>query len=138
MGATVRRQDGPPAAGHTGAVTTAEPATPSRPAVGRPAPGREEAAYRVLAVVVGVALLVLVLIGMPLKYGFDSPGTVSLVGAVHGMLLYPLYVLLVLHLGFRRRWGLAWMLYVALAGTVPFLGFVAERQVAARMSTGDL
>lgn len=104
----------------------------------RPVAGKEETFYKVLAVVVGVALIVLVFVGMPLKYGFDSPGLVNLVGAVHGMLLYPLYVVLVLHLGLRRRWGLAWILYVALAGTIPFLGFVAERQVAGRIDAGTL
>lgn len=108
------------------------------PARVRPQPGKEEAFYKGLAMVVGTALLVLVFIGMPLKYGFDSPGLVAFVGALHGIVLYPLYVVLVLHLGLRRRWGLAWILYVALAGTIPFLGFVAERQVASRMDLGQL
>ena len=37
--------------------------------------------YRVIAWIVGVVLVVLVVIGMPLKYGFDNPIVVEMVGA---------------------------------------------------------
>ncbi|WP_026268268.1 DUF3817 domain-containing protein [Micromonospora sp. CNB394] len=85
--------------------------------------------YRVIAWIVGVALVVLVLIGMPLKYGFDNPGVVGVVGVAHGW-LYMLYLALTFDLSRRANWPLKRMLLVMLAGTVPFVSFYAERRVS--------
>ncbi|MFJ8684876.1 DUF3817 domain-containing protein [Micromonospora wenchangensis] len=84
--------------------------------------------YRVIAWIVGVALAVLVLIGMPLKYVFDVPIVVAVVGTAHGW-LYLLYLAATFDLGRRVDWPLKRMLLVMLAGTVPFVSFVAERKV---------
>jgi integral membrane protein len=85
--------------------------------------------YRVIAWIVGVALAVLVLIGMPLKYGFDKPTVVAVVGTAHGW-LYMLYLAATFDLGRRVNWPLKRMLLVMLAGTVPFVSFYAERRVS--------
>ena len=82
--------------------------------------------YRVLAWTVGTGLLVLVLVAMPLKYAFGHPFLVKVVGPLHGF-LYMGYVVLAGDLGFRCRWPILRTLAVMLAGTVPFLSFVAER-----------
>ncbi len=58
--------------------------------------------YRVIAWIVGVALVVLVLIGMPLKYGFDNPSVVGVVGVAHGW-LYMLYLALTFDLSRRAE-----------------------------------
>jgi integral membrane protein len=92
-------------------------------------------AFRVLAIVVGVGLLVLVLVGMPLKYAADKPIVVDIVGPAHGV-LYVLYFLLALQLWLRERWSLRFALPVLCAGIVPFLSFYAERQVTRRVRAG--
>ena len=84
--------------------------------------------YRVMAWVVGVGLVVLVIVGMPLKYGADQPAVVATVGPVHGF-LYIVYLLTSLDLAMRARWPTRRTVLVMLAGTVPFLSFVAERIV---------
>lgn len=84
--------------------------------------------YRAIAWVVGVGLIVLVLIGVPLKYAADQTAVVAVVGPVHGF-LYIGYLLATLDLAVRGRWPLGRTLLVMLAGTVPFLSFVAERVV---------
>jgi integral membrane protein len=84
--------------------------------------------YRAIAYVVGVVLIVLVVIGMPLKYGWDEPVIVETVGPAHGF-LYMVYLVAVFDLARRTRWGLRRMLLVMLAGTIPFLSFYAERVV---------
>jgi integral membrane protein len=86
--------------------------------------------YRVIAWVVGAGLLVLVFVAMPLKYFADRPGVVAVVGPIHGF-LYVLYLLCALDLAVRNRWQLTRTVLVMLAGTVPFLSFVAERKVTA-------
>jgi integral membrane protein len=84
--------------------------------------------YRAIAYIVGVVLIVLVVIGMPLKYGWDEPVIVETVGPAHGF-LYMVYLVAVFDLARRTRWGLRRMLLVMLAGTIPFLSFYAERVV---------
>ena len=86
--------------------------------------------YRVLAWVVGVGLVILVLVGVPLKYLADSPDVVAVVGPMHGF-LYMVYLLATVNLAFRARWSPVKTVLVMLAGTIPFLSFVAERKVTA-------
>lgn len=88
--------------------------------------------FRVGAWVVGVLLLVLTLVGMPLKYLGDDETVVAVVGPVHGF-LYMGYLLLSADLARRARWSLRFTALVLLAGTVPFLSFVAERVVTHRV-----
>ena len=84
--------------------------------------------YRVIAWIVGVVLLLLVLVAMPLKYLGDNPLMVAVVGPIHGF-LFMVYLLASFDLGRRAGWSLRRMGLVMLAGTVPFLSFVAERSV---------
>ena len=84
--------------------------------------------YRVGAWIVGVGLLVLVLVGMPLKYLAGDPTVVAIVGPLHGF-LYMGYLLLTADLAYRARWPVSRAVLIALAGTIPFVSFVAERVV---------
>jgi integral membrane protein len=84
--------------------------------------------YRVAAWVVGVGLLVLVLVGMPLKYLAGDPTVVAIVGPLHGF-LYMAYLLITADLAYRDRWPVGRAVLVALAGTIPFVSFIAERKI---------
>jgi integral membrane protein len=81
--------------------------------------------YRVMAYVVGTLLILLVCIAMPLKYAADMPTMVNVVGVAHGW-LYAVLLITAYMLGRRAGWPLTRLLLIALAGTVPFLSFVAE------------
>ncbi|WP_025619613.1 DUF3817 domain-containing protein [Salinispora cortesiana] len=85
--------------------------------------------YRVIAWIVGVVLILLMVIGMPLKYGFDYPLVVETVGQAHGF-LYMVYLVAAFDLSRRAGWPLSRMILVMLAGTVPFVSFFAERRVS--------
>jgi integral membrane protein len=85
--------------------------------------------YRIIAWVVGVVLLVLVLVGMPLKYLGDQDAVVAIVGPIHGF-LFMVYVVLTFDLARRVGWPFGRMLLVMLAGTIPFFSFWAERKVS--------
>ena len=87
--------------------------------------------YRTLAYVTGVLLIVLVFVGLPLKYIGDKDVVVSVVGFAHGW-LYMVYVLVTLLLSLRQRWSILMTVLVALAGTIPFAAFFAEHKVVAR------
>jgi integral membrane protein len=88
--------------------------------------------YRVIAYVVGVFLLILTLVAMPLKYFADSPAMVAIVGPIHGF-LYMVYLVVAFDLSLRARWPFRYTVLILLAGTVPFLSFVAERSVTRRV-----
>jgi len=85
--------------------------------------------YRIIAWIVGVVLLILVLVGMPLKYLGDNDTVVAVVGPVHGF-LFMVYVVLTFDLARRAKWPFARMILVMLAGTIPFFSFWAERKVS--------
>lgn len=83
--------------------------------------------YRVMAWIVGVMLLLLVA-GMVLRYGLGVIETTAPIAIAHGW-LYMIYVILALDLCIRMRWNLLRMAFVVLAGTIPFVSFVAEHKV---------
>jgi integral membrane protein len=85
-----------------------------------------------MAYVVGVFLLILTLVGMPLEYVGHDKTVVAIVGPIHGF-LYMVYLAVAFDLSLRARWPLRYTVAVLLAGTVPFLSFVAERKVTARI-----
>ena len=49
-------------------------------------------------------------------------------GTAHGY-LYLVYLVVTADLGLRLRWPLVRLLLIAVAGTVPFCSFIAERKV---------
>ena len=73
-------------------------------------------------------LIVLVCIGVPLKYAADVPGVAKWVGFVHGVFFFPLYLVLTLVLAFRARMPMLRTALTMLAGTIPFVSFIAERE----------
>ncbi|HVV10168.1 DUF3817 domain-containing protein [Amycolatopsis sp.] len=90
--------------------------------------------YRVLAYATGVALLCLTA-AFILKYAADSPGMMSWAGVTHG-LFYMVYLVVAVDLALKARWSIKGTVLVLLAGTIPFLSFVAERAVTRRVEAG--
>ncbi|MFZ2166121.1 MAG: DUF3817 domain-containing protein [Propionibacteriaceae bacterium] len=82
--------------------------------------------YRVMAYITGTLLVLLVCVGMPLKYLGHYDAVVMWTGMPHGF-LYMLLLITVYDLGRRVEWTWTRMILIGLAGTVPFLSFVAER-----------
>lgn len=83
-----------------------------------------------MAYLVGCFLLLLTA-GVILRYGFGHPELSKAVSPIHGF-LYLVYLVTVVDLARRAAWSVRRTLLVMLAGTVPFLSFVAERVVTRR------
>ncbi len=81
--------------------------------------------YRVMAYTVGVLLILLMLVAVPMKYIGHDDRWVTWFGVPHGW-LYMLLILSAIDLGRRVKWSIRNVIGIALAGTVPFLSFVAE------------
>lgn len=84
--------------------------------------------FRVMAWTTGVLLITLVFVAMPLKYLGDDERLVRVVGVAHGW-LYLLYLVTAFTVAYRLRWSPVRIVLLLLAGTVPFMSFVAERKV---------
>ena len=89
--------------------------------------------FRVLAYVVGVMLLVLC-VGMVLRYGFGQEALSKIIAPIHGG-LYMIYLVAAMNLGMKARWSWPYLLGVMLGGTVPFLSFYVERRVTRRVES---
>lgn len=97
-------------------------------------------AYRTMATVVGVLLVVLILIGVPLKYlledgsGGQQTGEwiTTYLGVAHGW-LYMIFLMTAFWLSRRADWDLAFTAITLLCGTVPVLSFWAEHRATARV-----
>jgi len=90
--------------------------------------------YRIAAFVVGWGLLILCGT-MVLKYLFDLPQFVAIWGPIHGA-LFVCYVIIAFDLAYKDRWSPLGTLWVLVAGTIPFVSFVAERQVQRKLLAG--
>ena len=91
--------------------------------------------YRVMANIVGVLLIVLVVVGMPLKY-LATHGTdpqelgewiTSYLGVAHGW-LYMIFLVAAAVLARAARWSIPFTIVTLLLGTVPVASFLAERR----------
>jgi integral membrane protein len=96
--------------------------------------------YRVMANVVGVLLIVLVLVGVPLKY-LAVEGTslqhagewiTTYLGIAHGW-LYMLFLVMAFLLARREKWDVPFTLTTLVCGTVPVLSFWAEHRATRRV-----
>jgi integral membrane protein len=118
----------------------AEPTTASRlpralaRRVGRDVPAALTR-YRVMAWIVGVLLIALILVAVPLKYLGGIEGPVTVLGTLHGW-LYFIFFLTACDLALRASWTLRGTLLTLVAGTVPILSFVAERNATRKTRAG--
>lgn len=90
--------------------------------------------YRVIAYITGIGLLALC-VAIVWKYGFGADQGVAVIGPLHGV-FYMAYIALAVDLALKDRWSALGTIWVLVAGTIPFLSFVAERAVTKRVSQG--
>ena len=82
--------------------------------------------YRVMATIVGVLLVVLILVGVPLKYltadGSDAQQLgewiTTYLGIAHGW-LYMIFLVTAFLLARRERWDVAFTVVTLICGTIP-------------------
>lgn len=76
----------------------------------------------------GASLLVLVFVGMPLKYFFDSPGLVKVLGPIHGA-LFLLFVFNVISVAIEQSWKFKTTFIVILSSFIPFGNFYVDSTI---------
>jgi integral membrane protein len=88
--------------------------------------------YRVMAFVVGTALLLLTVVVILQLCGVDVKVAEEVVAPTHGY-LYLVYLVTAADLARRAHWRLGRILLVVAAGFVPFLAFIVEHRVYQQM-----
>ena len=74
----------------------------------------------------GISNVLLLCVGMPLKYIFDNPAIVKLTGMPHGI-LFILYVLISLLIRKKMHWNNRDLIVVLLASIFPFGTFYIDK-----------
>jgi integral membrane protein len=89
-----------------------------------------------MALVAGVMSLLLWFVDLPVVYLFDNPdwkAAVAWIPFVHGW-IYLAYVLVALQFSVKAKWPIKKILWLLLAGTLPFASIAAERRVVRQYS----
>ena len=84
--------------------------------------------YRIVAFLEGVSFLVLLGIAMPLKYIYNLPEMVRIVGMAHGV-LFIAYLLLVFVMREKQNWMIKNTLIALVASILPFGTFYADKKL---------
>jgi len=84
--------------------------------------------YRLMAYIVASYFSTLCLVGLPLQFAAHQRWVKHYPWVIHGY-LYIAYVILAIEIAFRYRFSLVRAICVIASGTIPFMGFVAERSV---------
>lgn len=82
---------------------------------------------RLLAYLEGISFLILLGIAMPLKYYYDQPNAVKIVGMTHGI-LFVLYTINLLIVHLKLRWGYGKTFGAFVAAFIPFGTFYADKR----------
>tara|TARA_R110000850_G_scaffold80862_1_gene173501 strand:+ start:46991 stop:47266 length:276 start_codon:yes stop_codon:yes gene_type:complete len=83
--------------------------------------------FKIIALFEGVSLLLLLFIAMPLKYIWEMPQMVQVVGMAHGI-LFLAYVVLAFMVYSELKWSLKTLAIVLFASIVPFGTFYIEKK----------
>jgi integral membrane protein len=82
---------------------------------------------RLLAFLEGVSFIFLLGIAMPLKYYYDKPNAVKIVGMAHGI-LFVLYVINLFLVHTKYKWGIGKTTGAFIASLIPFGTFYADKK----------
>lgn len=83
--------------------------------------------FKIVARAEGISLLLLLFIAMPLKYIWEYPEAVEVVGMVHGV-LFIAYVAWAIWVYLALKWSVNILAIVILASIIPFGTFYIENK----------
>lgn len=84
-------------------------------------------ALRLIGLLEGISYLVLLGIAMPLKYYYDKPDAVKIVGMAHGV-LFVMYCINLLIVHLKLKWSMGKTIGAFIASLVPFGTFYADKK----------
>ncbi|KMK78339.1 membrane protein [Alkalihalobacillus pseudalcaliphilus] len=91
-------------------------------------------AFRIISYLEGASLVLLLFLAMPLKYIFDIPSFVSVIGMAHGV-LFMVYIVAVFVMVRMARWSLGTTSLALLASVIPFGPFIFDKKILEEKNT---
>lgn len=82
---------------------------------------------RLVALLEGVSLIALLFIAMPLKYYWEKPEAVKIIGMAHGV-LFIIYVINLLLVHLKLKWNMGRTFGAFIAAWIPFGTFYADKK----------
>ncbi|WP_020530980.1 DUF3817 domain-containing protein [Flexithrix dorotheae] len=86
---------------------------------------------RILGFLEGFTLLILVFVGVPLKYYFETPGFTKALGPIHGA-FFILFVINAISVGIEQNWKFKTTGKVILASFIPFGNFYVDKNILSK------
>jgi len=83
--------------------------------------------FKIVALLEGISLLLLLLFAMPMKYIFEIPIYVKVIGMAHGLLFIGYIVLAIIN-KIEEQWSIKKFLIICVASIVPFGTFYIEKK----------
>lgn len=83
--------------------------------------------FKWISILEGISFLLLLFVAMPLKYIWEMPQMVEIVGMLHG-LLFVVYIFGALYMCGILKWKLSTLFIVCIASVLPFGPFYVERK----------
>jgi len=84
--------------------------------------------FRKIGIIEGISYLTLLFVAMPLKYGFDMPIAVKIVGMTHGILFITYVVLLAMAVD-KYKWNIKYAVILFVASLIPFGTFYTDKKL---------
>jgi len=84
--------------------------------------------FKWISLIEGISFLVLLFIAMPLKYIYELPMAVNVVGWIHGV-LFVIYIYVVFPTASKLKWDFSRTLFALIASVLPFGPFIFDRNL---------
>lgn len=84
--------------------------------------------FRTISIIEGISYLVLIFIAMPLKYFFQEPLAVKIVGMLHGI-FFILFCLALYNATKEYKWNLIFSIKLFIFSLFPFLFILIEKEL---------
>lgn len=84
--------------------------------------------FKWISLIEGISFLVLLFIAMPLKYIYELPMVVTVVGWIHGV-LFVIYIYVVFPTASKLKWNFSRTFFALIASVLPFGPFIFDRNL---------
>ena len=83
--------------------------------------------FRIIAFFEGISYILLLFIAVPIKYVFDDPTYVKMIGMPHGV-LFMIYIIFSFIVNIKLKWNMKELFIILIASLVPLGTFYVDRK----------
>lgn len=84
--------------------------------------------FRFIGILEGSSLVILLFIAMPLKYWFNMPQAVTIIGTIHGY-IFSAYMVAIVYAMVAVKWPFRFTIGAVLSAFIPFGNFVLDSRL---------